>query len=102
MGSGHTNVRVRDFALIIGHTWRCTSCRTALVDAPDTACIGYKLSEFERERIQELDDSSFQTVMNLAKETGLTVKELEAAIDHPRARLRHLGSIRNHTFATIS
>jgi hypothetical protein len=31
----------------------------------------------------------------LATVTGLTTKELDAAIDHPRARLRHLGSVRS-------
>ena len=28
------NVRVTDFALMIGHVWRCTSCRDALLADP--------------------------------------------------------------------
>jgi len=84
--------RVRDFALIIGHAWRCTSCRERLLAEPATVCIGYKLLETERQSIENLVDGSFHTVMRLASETGLTTQELEQAIDHPRARLRHLGS----------
>jgi len=84
--------RVRDFALIVGHAWRCTSCRDRLISEPAQLCIGYKLMDTERQCIENLNDSSFQTVMRLAEETGLTSLEIEQAIDHPRARLRHLGS----------
>jgi hypothetical protein len=32
--------------------------------------------------------------MHLAEVTVLSVPEIDAAIDHPRARLRHLGSVK--------
>lgn len=83
--------RIRDFALVIGHAWRCYDCRDGLLFDPTRAWMGYKLSDVERKRALDLTDDSFRTVMVLAEATGLSVKELEAAIDHPHARLRHLG-----------
>jgi hypothetical protein len=90
--------RVTDYALIIGHVWRCTACRNALLTNPETTWIGYKLSEEQRERIQAMDDDDFQTATRLAEATGLSVDELYAAIDHPRARLRHLGSVKGEAY----
>lgn len=83
--------RIRDFALVIGHTWRCYECRESLLADSVRTCRGYKLSEAERMMASLLTDESFNTVMNLAVETGFTTQELETAIDHPHARLRHLG-----------
>jgi hypothetical protein len=85
------DIRIRDFALVVGHAWRCYECREALLAEPDKAWIGYKLTEDERERALKLSDESFATVMTLAEATGLTAREIEHAIDHPRARLRHIG-----------
>lgn len=85
------HARIRDFALVVGHAWRCYECRESLLTDPQKAWIGYKLTESERERALALTDDSFRTVMALAEATGLTVREIEQAIDHPRARLRHLG-----------
>jgi len=87
-------VRIRDFALLIAHTWRCTRCREGLLQEPLAACIGYKLDEAQREAILNLTDESFHTVNKLAECTGLTIRELDEAIDHPRARLRHLAGDR--------
>jgi hypothetical protein len=86
--------RVQDFALIVGHVWRCTSCREALLERPETVWMGYKLSEDQRQRVLKLSDDSFQSMARLAEATGLTVREIEGAIEHPRARLRHLGSVK--------
>lgn len=83
--------RIRDFALVIGHTWRCYECRDSLLADPVRTCRGYKLTEAERMMASVLTEDSFSTVMVLAEETGLTTQELEQAIDHPHARLRHLG-----------
>ncbi len=90
--------RLRDFALIAGHTWRCYECRDLLLESPEKTCRGYKLSESEKESAQELQEENFQTVMALSEATGLTVRELEEAIDHPHARLRHLGSYRSREY----
>lgn len=90
--------RVPDFALLIGHAWRCTNCRDALLENPDLTWVGYKLSEDQRERIRKLTDESFQTMASLVEVTGMTARELEAAVEHPRARLRHLGSRRGDYF----
>ena len=87
-------VRVTDFALMIGHVWRCTSCREALLRDPAQMGVGYKLSESQRTCINQLSDDDFGTIMHLAEVTGLTTVEIDAAIDHPRARLRHLGSVK--------
>jgi hypothetical protein len=86
--------RVSDYALLIGHVWRCTDCRDLLMSRPDLYWIGFKLSESQREVIRGLTDESFQTMMRLAEETDLTTQELEEAVDHPRARLRHLGVVK--------
>jgi hypothetical protein len=90
--------RVSDFALIIGHVWRCNACRDALLEDPETTWIGYKLDETQRQRISDLEAEAFQTVMLLSEATGLTSDELYAAIDHPRARLRHLGSVKGDAY----
>ena len=90
--------RVTDYALIIGHVWRCTACCADLLADPQTTWIGYKLSETQRECILGLDDDVFQTATRLAEVTGLSVDELYAAIDHPRARLRHLGSVKGEAY----
>jgi hypothetical protein len=91
--------RVQDMAILIGHAWRCPDCRAALVENPDLTIVGFKLSEDQRERIRELDDDSFQTMSRLSDATGLTLSELEAGIEHPRARLRHFGSRRGDYFS---
>ncbi len=39
---------------------------------------------------------------NLVEVTGLSERELEAAVEHPRARLRHLGSNRGDYFFRTS
>ena len=87
--------RVPDYALIIGHVWRCASCRDALLERPESTWLGYKLNEEQRERILVLSDDAFQSMMVLSEATGLTAHELEVAIEHPRARLRHLGSVKS-------
>lgn len=92
------SARVQDFALIIGHVWRCMDCRDKLLADPETTWLGYKLSDDERERIRQLEDDAFQSVMRLSEVTGLSSGELEAAIEHPRARLRHLGSVKGDYF----
>ena len=56
--------------------------------------IGFKLNEEQKGAIRHLTDESFQTLMRLSEETGLSTRELEEAVDHPRARLRHLGVIK--------
>lgn len=87
--------RVTDFALLIGHVWRCGECREGLLTKPEQYWIGFKLSEQQREIIRKLSDESFQTMSRLTQEAGLTQKELEEGIDHPWARLRHLGVIKH-------
>ncbi len=84
--------RVRDFLILIGHTWMCLDCRRKLLEDPEATLIGHKLSEFERERIMNLTDSSYRTMMDLEAATGLTADEVSLAVDHPRSRLRHLGT----------
>jgi hypothetical protein len=96
------SVRVQDYALIIGHVWRCTGCREALFESPETVWLGYKLSDFQRECILQLSDESFQTMSRLCEDTGLDARELEAAIEHPRARLRHLGSVRGEGYYRLN
>ncbi len=86
--------RVSDFALLIGHVWRCSDCREALMTQPDVYWIGFKLSDAQREIIRGLTDESFQTMMRLSEITTLTPRELDDAVDHPRARLRHLGVVK--------
>jgi hypothetical protein len=93
------STRVQDFALIIGHVWRCNTCRDELFDKPDTVWMGYKLSDDQKARLRALTDDSFVSLLRLAEATGLNSKEIEAAIEHPRARLRHLGSVKGDYFS---
>ena len=83
--------RVRDFLILIGHAWICMDCRSKLLEDTEAILVGHKLSDFERERLQELKAESFHTMMALADATGLTLDEVSVAVDHPRSRLRHLG-----------
>lgn len=84
--------RVQDFAILIGHAWRCMECREALLEKPEQTVVGFKMSSEQRERLLELSDDSFQTMERLSKDTGLSQSEINAGIEHPRARLRHFGS----------
>ena len=93
------SVRVQDFALIIGHVWRCHTCRDELFEKPDTIWMGYKLSDEQKVRLRTLTDEAFASMLRLAEATGLESKEIEAAIEHPRARLRHLGSVKGDYFS---
>lgn len=97
-----SSTRISDYALMIGHVWRCMACRHDLLTAPETTWIGFKLSDTQKEQILKLNDESFQTVMRLSEETGLSSEELYAAIDHPRARLRHLGSVKSGSYFSRS
>lgn len=65
-----------------------------LLSKPELYWIGFKLSDSQREAIRGLEDDSFQTLTRLSEETGLSVQDLEEGIDHPRARLRHLGVVK--------
>ena len=94
--------RVPDFALLIGHAWRCLECREALLENPSLTTVGFKLTQQQRERVDELADESFQSMERLSEDTGLSRSEIEAGIEHPRARLRHFGSQRGDYFARSS
>jgi hypothetical protein len=94
------NGRVQDFALLLGHAWRCTQCRESLLAQPELYTIGFKLDQSQRECILRLNDESFHTVMRLAELSKLSMAELYEAIDHPRARLRHLSGNR-YDFRTV-
>jgi hypothetical protein len=83
--------RVRDYMILIGHTWICGNCREDLLNHPESVLIGHKLSEEERQNLLNLTEESFGTMMELMTATGLTMAELQIAIDYPRSRLRHLG-----------
>ena len=86
--------RVTDYAMLIGHAWRCPDCRDSLLTEPEIACIGFKLNDDQREAIRSLTNDSFTTVMRLSTELDISTGALYTAIDHPRARLRHLGVVR--------
>jgi 3'-phosphoadenosine 5'-phosphosulfate sulfotransferase len=86
--------RVTDYALLIGHVWRCPTCRESLLTQPEVAWIGFKLNDEQRQAIRNLSDESFVTIMRLGQELNLSTREIYTAIDHPRARLRHLGVVR--------
>lgn len=92
--------RVRDFALLIGHVWRCATCRIALLERPESVLVGYKLDDLQRECIMKLTEESFQTMMRLSEQTGLSDRELNEVVDHPRARLRHLNGLKAENWIT--
>lgn len=90
--------RVSDYALLLGHAWRCVDCRQDLLRDPNTTMIGYKISEEQRELVRSFDDLCFQTVDRLADAAAIDADELHGAVDHPRARLRHLGSVKGERY----
>lgn len=83
--------RVRDYFILIGHTWICPDCRLRLLTDTEAMLIGHKVSDEERACILALTEESFGTMMTLAAATNLSMDDLRDAIDHPRSRLRHLG-----------
>jgi hypothetical protein len=85
------SARARDFLILIGHAWICSDCRHRLLEDTEAILVGHKVSDFERERLMEMKEESFRTMMDLAAATGLTDDEVSLAVDHPRSRLRHLG-----------
>ena len=93
--------RLQDYALLLGHVWRCTACRESLLAQPELFWIGFKLDQQQRTCIKQLDDDAFHTLMRLAQVSGLSLNELNAAVDHPRARLRHLSGNRYDIRGTI-
>jgi hypothetical protein len=96
-----TTSRLQDYALLLGHVWRCTHCRESLLAQPELFWVGFKLDAQQRDCIKQLADDSFHTLIRLAEVSGLTVQELTVAIDHPRARLRHLSGNRYDIRSTI-
>lgn len=96
-----TTARLPDYALLLGHAWRCTHCRESLLAQPEHCWVGFKLDSQQRECIKQMEDDAFHTVMRLAEVSGLSVQELTVAIDHPRARLRHLSGNRYDIRSTI-
>ena len=64
--------------------------------------VGFKLTEEQRACIAGMDDDDFRTITHLANVTGLTAQEIDSAIDHPRARLRHLGSVKGNIRPSVT
>ncbi|MBP7963472.1 MAG: hypothetical protein KBG20_13180 [Caldilineaceae bacterium] len=82
--------RIRDYLIVVGHLWIGDECRDAFFKNPNSVLIGFKLTQDEKERLHKLTDASFSSMELLVEATGLEYDELREAIDHPRARMRHL------------
>jgi hypothetical protein len=54
------NGRVQDFVLLLGHLWRCSQCRAALLAQPELYSVGYKLDQSQRDCIMQLQRSGGQ------------------------------------------
>ena len=82
--------RIRDYLIVIGHLWIGDECRDAFFENPSSVLIGFKLTQDEKERLHNLTEASFSSMELLVEATGLHYDDLREAIDHPRARMRHL------------
>lgn len=69
---------------------QCEQCRQKLLSDPQRALIGRKISDEQREKLLALQVEDFESSANLARAIGFDLAELIEAINHPRARLRHI------------
>jgi hypothetical protein len=79
----------QELLIIIGHAWQCLDCRRLLLETPDKALRGRPLTADERKRLTALEAQHFVNLTNLAQMLGVQVNDLNTAMNHARARLRH-------------
>lgn len=82
--------RVSDLAVLLGHVMQCEMCRERLLESPERATMGRKMTTEQRRLIARLTPEDFENANILAAAVGISASELNEGINHPRARLRHL------------
>ena len=82
--------RTSDIAILLSHTMQCAECRDRLLSQPDRVLIGRKISEQQRAMLSSLSAEDFESAVTLAAAAGANSEELRDALNHPRARMRHL------------
>lgn len=73
----------------LGHAWQCLSCREKLLSDPEGVLMRQGLTKEERKLVIQIAPADWVTVGALAEALGVARGELEAAMQHPRCRLRH-------------
>lgn len=81
--------RTSDLAILLSHAIQCEPCRDRLLVEPERVVVGRKISNEQRARLGQLTPEDFENSGALAAATGIDIAELQAALDHPRARMRH-------------
>lgn len=84
--------RVSDYQILVGHLWQCVECREAFLANPQAMLVGLKLSDEQKNILHEFSKTPFKLLERLHSENGLTEAAFQVAVNHPRARLRHLGT----------
>lgn len=82
--------RTSDLAIVLGHALQCEACRQRLLEEPDRVLVGRKITATQRADLAQLGEEDFASAATLAAAAGIPMAELVDALDHPRARLRHL------------
>lgn len=75
--------------IVAGHAWQCPSCRRMLLEDPDGVLLRQGLAGEERSLFGQVAVEDWTTLTSLAKALGVSRTDLEAAMRHPRCRLRH-------------
>ena len=88
-------VRIPDFDLAVGHLWHCDQCRRSFLENPASIMIGLKLDAAQRSTLHKLAANPDTLLDQLQHVWPMDDAAFQRAISHPRARLRHLGSIRS-------
>ena len=87
-------MRISDFDVAVGHLWHCDQCRRSFLSDPSSVMIGLKLSPDQRNVLNNLAAEPETLLDRLQHAWPTDDAAFERAINHPRARLRHLGRSR--------
>lgn len=78
-----------DLLILAGHAWQCLDCRQILLETPERALRGHRLTAAQRERLMALEPEHFSSAASLAEALGVEVSALYEIANHARTRLRH-------------
>ncbi|MCD6291204.1 MAG: hypothetical protein J7M34_11930 [Anaerolineae bacterium] len=79
----------QELLILAGHAWQCPDCRRLLLEAPEKALRGHRLTPDEHERLTSLTAEDFTSLSALAKALDVEVSDLYDIMNHARTRLRH-------------
>ncbi len=79
----------REVCIVLAHALSCPSCRSRLLEQPQSVLRSRALTEAEKETISRLTEKDFLSTELLAHGSGTAANDLRAFADHAVVRLRH-------------